>query len=148
MNLRTQLPLQWPFSIKKNLGIKPWENFSWQVLLCRLQGTFFENMLNCFQLSTLAIMISVYTPHLEIFYQNTMACTKLKQLTRDMVRNATYEIFQLIEDTFLHIALFGWWGGTGGAHLVFYNLIAIHRAEKHGKCLSIFTKLREIFLSW
>ena len=30
---------------------------------------------------------------------------------------------------------------------MFYNLIAIHRAEKHEKCLSIFTKLREIFLS-
>lgn len=43
------------------------------------------------------------------------------------------------------MSYFGDGDGIGGAHLVFYNLIAIHHAEKHGKCLSIFTKLREIF---
>jgi hypothetical protein len=45
-----------------------------------MQRTLLENVLNCFQLTTLAIMISlVDAPHLEILSKGAMTCAKLKQ---------------------------------------------------------------------
>jgi hypothetical protein len=57
-----------------------------------MQRTLLENVLNCFQLTTLAIMISlVDAPHLEILSKSAMACAKLKQFAQDMTRQGTHE---------------------------------------------------------
>ena len=52
-------------------------NFPQQVSLCRLQGTLLEDVLDYFQLTTLAIMISlIYASSPEILSQDAMACAK------------------------------------------------------------------------
>ena len=52
-----------------------------------------ESVLHCFQLTTLTVMIPlVDVPYLEIISQNTMTCTKLKQLTKDVTRHDTHKI--------------------------------------------------------
>ena len=56
-------------------------NFSQQFSLCRVPMTLLEYMLNYSQLITLAIISHfVNLPHLEIIFQNTMICAKLKRL--------------------------------------------------------------------
>ena len=62
-----------------------------------MQRTLLEDVLNCFQLTTLAIMISlIYASSPEILSQDAMACAKLKQLAKGMTRHATHEGFQWI----------------------------------------------------
>jgi hypothetical protein len=62
-----------------------------------MQRTLLENVFNCFQLTTLAIMISlVDAPHLEILSKNAMTCAKLKQFAQGMTRHGTHEWFQWI----------------------------------------------------
>jgi hypothetical protein len=46
--------------------------------------------------------------------------------------------------TFLHTTPFEWWSSIGGVHLVFHNLIAIHRAKPNANSFSAFAWLREI----
>ena len=54
-------------------------------------------MVNCFLLTTLEIMISpADTPLLETLFQNAMICTKLKQLTKGMMRYTILKKFQWI----------------------------------------------------
>lgn len=110
-----------------------------------MQIILLENVLNCFQLTTLAIMtFPADAPYLEIFSQNATPSMKLKQLTEDVTRHGTHEKFQPIGGTFLHTALFGWWYSIGGVHLVFHNLVAIYHVKQHTKCLSGFEELCEI----
>ena len=96
MNLIAQLPSPKLFLIPSIvLGSSALKTF--QVSLCRIRKTFLEIVLNCFQLTTLVIMISLAdVPHLEILSQNAMTCAKLKQLTKGMTMYATNERFQLI----------------------------------------------------
>ena len=62
-----------------------------------MQRTLLEDVLNCFHLTTLAIMISlIYASSPEILSQDAMACAKLKQLAKGMTRHATHERFQRI----------------------------------------------------
>jgi hypothetical protein len=57
-----------------------------------MQRTLLEKVLNCFQLTTFAIMISlVDAPHLEILSNSAMTCAKLKQFAQGMTRHGTYE---------------------------------------------------------
>jgi hypothetical protein len=57
-----------------------------------MQRTLLEDVLNRFQLTTLAIMISlVDAPHLEIFSKIAMTCAKLKQFAQGMTRHGTHE---------------------------------------------------------
>ena len=39
-----------------------------------------------------------------------------------MPRHGTHEIFQWIGDIFLQTDLLGWWGSSGGVHLLFHDL--------------------------
>ena len=53
-------------------------------------------MINCFQLTILAIIISLIdVSRTEILSQDAMTCTKLK-LAKDMTRHTTHEILQWI----------------------------------------------------
>ena len=53
-------------------------------------------MVNCFQLTILAIIISLIdASRTEILSQDAMTCTKLK-LAKDMTRHTTHEILQWI----------------------------------------------------
>lgn len=59
-----------------------------------MQRTHFENMLNCFHLTTFAIMIfPTGVSHWEVPAQNSMVCAKLKQVAKGIMSHATYEIF-------------------------------------------------------
>jgi hypothetical protein len=54
--------------------------------------TLLEDVLNCFQLTTLAIMIPlVDASHLEILSKSAMTCAKLKQLAQGMTRHGTHK---------------------------------------------------------
>jgi hypothetical protein len=65
--------------IKRNLRTKLRRNFSQVISLCRMQRALLEDVLNCFQLTTLAIIISlVDAPHLEILSKGAMTCVELK----------------------------------------------------------------------
>ena len=62
-----------------------------------MQRARLEDVLNCFQLTTLAIMISlIYASSPEILSQDAMACAKLEQFAKGMTRHVTHERFQWI----------------------------------------------------
>jgi hypothetical protein len=57
-----------------------------------MQRTLFENVLNCFQLTTLAIIILlVDAPDLKTLSKSAMSCAKLKQFAQGMTRHGAHE---------------------------------------------------------
>ena len=62
-----------------------------------MQRALLEDMPNCFQMTTLAVMISlIYAFSPEILSQDAMASTKLEQLAKGMTRHTIHERFQWI----------------------------------------------------
>lgn len=95
MTLRTLLPHQGPSWYQEESWDQVLGNFSQQFSLCGMQRILIEDVFNCFQLTTFAIMTSFLgCSLLEILSQNTMACTKLKWLTKVMKRYTIYKKFQ------------------------------------------------------
>ena len=76
--------------------------------------TLLKSVFNNFQLTTLAIMISLAdVPHLEILPQNVMACGKLKQFTK-CYEEALYSSRISVDwGSFLHTIPFRWWSSPG-----------------------------------
>jgi uncharacterized membrane protein len=85
-----------------------------------MQRTLLKNVLNCFQLTTFAIIILlVDASHSKIHSKNATTCAKLKQLAQGMTRQSTYEGFQWIGIlSFIQLALGG--GGIYPVYLFFF----------------------------
>ena len=97
--------------------------------------TLAENILNCFQLTTFAILILLAgSPHLEIHSQNAMICGNLKQITNILQSTILIKDFSGLGYFPPYSTRWGGGGGGGGGwnsigklRLVFLNMIVIHR---------------------